>query len=247
MIRDCLNLFVLLHLVGDYYAQTESLSAKKKEKFGALILHAVIYTAVMLVGCALFAPAGLLVCALILSAAHFAIDTVKFAIEKRTGASQRQPLLYVADQIFHLLSLAVCALLFVNSSGPAGTGPLLGAVAALTGADIWKVLSMICLTLLICKPANITIKNLLARYRPESADQATLANAGAYIGVLERIIIALLIGTGQYAAIGLVLTAKSIARYDKISKDQKFSEYYLLGTLLSTLFVIAACFLFGVS
>ena len=39
----------------------------------------------------------------------------------------------------------------------------------------------------------------------------------------------------QYSAVGLVLTAKSIARYDKISKDKDFAEYYLLGTLISTL------------
>ena len=42
----------------------------------------------------------------------------------------------------------------------------------------------------------------------------------------------------QYAALGLVLTAKSIARYDKIAKDEQFAEYYLLGTLLSTLCVV---------
>ena len=42
----------------------------------------------------------------------------------------------------------------------------------------------------------------------------------------------------QYSAIGFVLTAKSVARYDKIAKDEKFAEYYLLGTLTSTLCVI---------
>lgn len=46
---------------------------------------------------------------------------------------------------------------------------------------------------------------------------------------------------GQYSAIGLVLTAKSIARYDRIAKDKDFAEYYLLGTLMSTLIVIV-CF-----
>lgn len=35
------------------------------------------------------------------------------------------------------------------------------------------------------------------------------------------------------------MTAKSIARYDRISKDQEFAEYYLLGTLLSTICAIA--------
>ena len=40
---------------------------------------------------------------------------------------------------------------------------------------------------------------------------------------------------GQYSALGLVLTAKSIARYDKITKDPDFAEYYLLGTLMSVI------------
>ena len=46
------------------------------------------------------------------------------------------------------------------------------------------------------------------------------------------------IAMDQYVAMGLVLTAKSIARYDKITKDEKFAEYYLLGTLLSTACVV---------
>ena len=45
----------------------------------------------------------------------------------------------------------------------------------------------------------------------------------------------ILISVDQYSAVGLVLTAKSIARYDKLSKDQIFAEYYLLGTLLSAI------------
>lgn len=49
-------------------------------------------------------------------------------------------------------------------------------------------------------------------------------------------------GVGQYAAIGFVLAAKSVARYDRISKDQVFAEYYLLGTLLSTLLVMGTYF-----
>jgi hypothetical protein len=54
----------------------------------------------------------------------------------------------------------------------------------------------------------------------------------------------LLLGMGQYAAIALVLTAKSIARYDML-KDKVFAEYYLLGTLLSTLLVLTVSILFS--
>lgn len=56
--------------------------------------------------------------------------------------------------------------------------------------------------------------------------------------MLERVIVLLLLSAGQYAAIGFVLTAKSVARYNRISEDARFAEYYLLGTLLSTAMVL---------
>lgn len=68
--------------------------------------------------------------------------------------------------------------------------------------------------------------------------------AGALIGFMERLIIIIFLSLQQYAAIGLVLTAKSIVRYDRISKDQEFSEYYLIGTLYS---FIAALLLYYVT
>ena len=63
-------------------------------------------------------------------------------------------------------------------------------------------------------------------------------NSGAIIGSLERLLMILLIFLDQFAAIGLVLTAKSIARYNKIAEDSSFAEYYLIGTLYSVLIAI---------
>ncbi|MCM1258048.1 MAG: hypothetical protein NC307_09370 [Roseburia sp.] len=44
------------------------------------------------------------------------------------------------------------------------------------------------------------------------------------IGTVERLIMLILLSVDHYAAMGFVLTAKSIARYDKIAKDVKFAE-----------------------
>lgn len=63
-------------------------------------------------------------------------------------------------------------------------------------------------------------------------------NLGRLIGTIERIILVVLIMNGLYSLAGLVLTAKSIARYNKISTDKIFAEVYLLGTLLSLLLVV---------
>jgi Na+/serine symporter len=94
------------------------------------------------------------------------------------------------------------------------------------------------------KPANIMIKRLLDRYKPAEETPSQGKNAGAFIGTLERIIMLALLSVGQYSAIGLVLTAKSVARYNKIAEEKNFAEYYLLGTLLSALYAIAVYFLF---
>ena len=78
---------------------------------------------------------------------------------------------------------------------------------------------------------------MLCLNRPSEDDGK---KAGGFIGLLERLLILLFLSINQYSAIGLVLTAKSIARYDEISKDKDFAEYYLLGTLLSTFIVISS-------
>lgn len=64
-----------------------------------------------------------------------------------------------------------------------------------------------------------------------------LKGAGATIGILERILTLTLVLLGQYTALILVLTAKSIARFEEL-KNRKFAEYYLIGTLSSVLFAM---------
>lgn len=61
--------------------------------------------------------------------------------------------------------------------------------------------------------------------------------AGRTIGFLERAIILTLTLSGAYTSIAFVLTAKSIARYKEL-ENKDFAEYYLVGTLLSTLLAI---------
>lgn len=68
-------------------------------------------------------------------------------------------------------------------------------------------------------------------------DPATV-RAGRAIGTLERWIMTIFMALGQYSAMGLTLTAKSIVRFSKIEKDPAFAEYYLLGTLYSMLLAL---------
>lgn len=58
-------------------------------------------------------------------------------------------------------------------------------------------------------------------------------NAGRIIGILERILVYFFVLETQYTALGFILAAKSFARYKKITENQEFAEYVLIGTLLS--------------
>jgi hypothetical protein len=58
------------------------------------------------------------------------------------------------------------------------------------------------------------------------------ARIGEAIGVLERLLVVTFVLTGQLAAIGFVVAAKTLARFKQLD-DRAFAEYYLLGTLAS--------------
>ena len=59
-----------------------------------------------------------------------------------------------------------------------------------------------------------------------------MQNAGLYIGWLERFLVVTALLLQSPVTVGLILTAKSIARYPEF-KSERFAEYFLIGTLLS--------------
>jgi len=67
-------------------------------------------------------------------------------------------------------------------------------------------------------------------------------NTGRLIGLLERIFVFLFVLLNQYTAIGFILAAKGVARFQDF-KSRTFAEYVLIGTLLSTLFAFLISYL----
>lgn len=75
----------------------------------------------------------------------------------------------------------------------------------------------------------------MSKWKPEKNAEKSLENAGAYIGMLERLFIFGFIVLNQWSVIGFLLAAKSVFRFGDLSKasDRKLTEYILIGTLLS--------------
>ena len=61
---------------------------------------------------------------------------------------------------------------------------------------------------------------------------------GRTIGALERGLALTLVLIGQYGALGMLIAAKSLARF-KALEDRDFAEYFLIGTLASLLLALA--------
>lgn len=101
--------------------------------------------------------------------------------------------------------------------------------------------------LLVLNEINIILRYVLQLIGLESlgtqgeeVDQKEY-NTGRVIGLLERIFVFLFVLLNQYTAIGFILAAKGVARFQDF-KSRTFAEYVLIGTLLSALLAMAVAF-----
>lgn len=239
MDRTVFLLLILGHVLGDFYLQFDVFASRKEHSFAFLLLHGLLYGAAMMFTAALTGNQLIVLCAAGLSGAHFIIDGGKLWIRKCCpNALKNEGKVYLADQTLHIACILAAVLVLPFREQSVAFAEWVQWLLIRSGLHGGDALSWLLLILLIIKPCSVTVRKVLVKYRPSSMADEGVPNAGALIGVMERCIILLMLSMGQYAAIGLVLTAKSVARYKRISDDPQFSEYYLLGTLLSTLLVI---------
>lgn len=209
------------HLCADFLFQTSRLVDAKKNSIAAVAAHTfyvgVVQGAVVLP----FSWSGRsLLLVLGITAAHFLIDAVKV----RLGRTHPQHVLawFFLDQGLHvgaiLLAWSVWPLHSVSPPSPAlGTTALLLAILAFNANGGSAIVTA-------------TLANLSS---PPEGDEGP-KGAGHRIGILERWMILGLVWMGQWGAVGLVLTAKSIARFKRM-EEQAFAEIYLVGTMTSVI------------
>ncbi len=71
------------------------------------------------------------------------------------------------------------------------------------------------------------------------ADRKRIRNAGRYIGWLERALIFTVIVAGMPGGVAVVVAVKTAARFPQFEKEERFVEYYLIGTLSSLAIALA--------
>ncbi|HHW45392.1 MAG TPA: DUF3307 domain-containing protein [Clostridiales bacterium] len=244
MYRTVFSILFLGHILGDFYFQTQKAAKLKEKSIKKALTHCALYAFACFIVILPAINKWLSLAAAFLSISHLIIDLFKCAIIRSFSKyKEKEPILYITDQALHLICIIAAAIFVAANCNTLNVPYGIDYIFEVIGTGKSQALSSLLLILLVWKPANITIKKLLASYKPEEEPENNAdKNAGGFIGFLERIVILLFLSIGQYSAIGLVLTAKSIARYNKISEDKQFAEYYLLGTLLSAAIAIFSYF-----
>ena len=222
--------------------QSNSLISRKKrgQASGYLyhgLLHYLAISAVMIV----VAPWNLLSLRfhetlLILTAAHLLIDWGKLHLTG-SGWISDGIIPFLVDQALHVITIVLAVMVYTQTPWR----DISSAVQALQ-PHYTKSLAVLVVYVATVFSGGYIVRYLtksLLRDLPHVADETPeqLQNAGMYIGWLERILILTAVIMRSPATIGLVLTAKSIVRYQEM-KSGRFAEYFLIGTLLSIVLAI---------
>ena len=215
---------LVTHLLGDFVFQPKNWVKDKEKKkikstklYAHIGIHAILLLLILQFNLQRYGNIFLLI---ILS--HYLIDLGKLYLQKK----KTNRILFFIDQALHLLFLGLATYIFqpfkINISSILSESNLL----------------LICCLIFVTFTSSIIINILISRWSPEKnnkSEEQSLANAGKYIGFLERLLIFLFIVINQWAGVGFLLAAKSIFRFGDLtaSKDRKLTEYVLIGTLLS--------------
>ena len=237
--RSIFFLLLFVHILGDFYFQSQTTARKKVKKLKWVSYHCIIYGVISFVLVKLLVPNFSYSLLWLFIIGHAVIDITKYYIVKKYLKNNfYDKYVFIIDQIIHLLILVFISYYALKSGEVYKYNAFINDVLVTMEIPIELLLSLVLKLLLIHKPINIFIALIMNDYKPEDKKKDDTIKAGRMIGTVERIIMLFFLSIKQYSSVGLVLTAKSIARYNKIAEDQKFAEYYLLGTLLSTICVL---------
>lgn len=247
------NMFLILiigHLLADFVLQTDSIVNGKKELEGRyFFLHWLHLFIVLVIGTHLFFNYKMvLLLSGFISIIHVLLDFLKVNIiiryKKRFSFKEEtlNIVTFFIDQIVHIIVLIAAWRVVTNMYSINISQQCLKIYNYIFPCGLLEIVNSKTLTTIIVYISVIFGGAIVVRLVIDqicgnlSTDQKRV---GKYIGIFERaLILTIIIYNGAIESVAFVLAAKSIARYKDLDKKE-FSEYFLLGTLLSTLIAVA--------
>ncbi|WP_341215846.1 DUF3307 domain-containing protein [uncultured Wocania sp.] len=212
---------ILAHFIGDFLLQPQKWVIHKeihKHKSKFLYWHIVVHLGALLL--VLQADFKYWLGILIIIISHFIIDVIKLHLK----AVLNNRLLFGLDQLAHFILIALVVSIYE---------PYQFSIDSLYNpAFLLLITSLLGVTVV----SSIIMRTIISKwYLKEDSNEESLENAGAYIGMLERLFVFAFIITQHWEGIGFLLAAKSVFRFGDLSKakDRKLTEYILIGSLLS--------------
>jgi hypothetical protein len=224
---------LLAHLLGDFPLQWTWIAKNKCSRPWPLACHGLIHLVLAWTCLLVFAdqtfvsfPNQIIVFSYVIW--HVLIDKLKCSFKRRPRIGNHW-LTFIADQLLHALTAAVAAALLCR------TGLALFAEAIrIPAAAKTHVLETAIVYLAVIFAGGYLIRAVTRRLADDISSEPAgqMANAGMYVGWIERFLVITAIVMQAPSLIGLILTGKSIARFPEF-KEPRFAEYFLIGTLLS--------------
>jgi len=223
---DILLRLIIAHLLADFVFQTDAIVKGKKNKGLGSVNFYLHLLFVGILNYVLLAQWTNWYAPLILLIIHGIIDLAKIKLNKDNAW------VYMGDQLLHILSIVVVWFLLTENS-------LVNLINQSIEYYSWsnKYLTICIVYILISLPSGVLIGYLTKKWQEDLATNGdeSLKSAGKWIGMIERFLILSFILINQWTPIGFLLAAKSVFRFGDLKggKEQKKTEYILVGTLLS--------------
>lgn len=211
---------LLAHLIGDFVFQPDKWvkdKRKHKHKSPKLYLHIAVHAIALFILLQFDLHYWLGISISLVS--HLLIDIAKLHTPKKINAAW----LFLIDQALHCLVILCIVQIYF---------PFNWTISYLYQPEFLAIAVAI---LMITSVASILLRFLMSNWKPQEENKESLKNAGAYIGMLERLFIFGFVVIDYWEGIGFLLAAKSVFRFGDLTnaKDRKLTEYILIGTLLS--------------
>ncbi len=216
---------LIAHLIGDFFLKTDSwIKDKERRKWRSikLLQHVIIHGMLVAILCITEVGFKLWWMIPIIMGSHWIIDALALQFQGKKATHKLQWVL--ATQSAHILVLTLVWMIVEQR---------LEVLSVLQNKGFW--IWILCITVLT-KPIAIIVRMVIARWSPSEQDQVnSLAKAGYFIGILERMFVFGFLINGYWEGIGFLLATKSVLRFGDLNeaKDRNLTEYVLIGTLIS--------------
>jgi len=199
------------HLVADFWLQPDSWVQHKRKngwKSGKFVMHTFLASLLPVLFTFQLSLWWFFPIIFIL---HFVTDLFKSKLKDNIPA-------FLIDQLLHIAALFILATYVTDTT---------------ISENLIKFWIFANGFILVTNPIGIFTGLFLNAVIPDK-NKKNKHDISAWIGILERILILIFILAGQFTAIGFLIAAKSIFRFNDTREDgNKKAEYFLLGTLIS--------------